>query len=245
VTDKVKKKLEEILSKPDGVMDLTLNIDQFYEFEKQVLKCTNLSKLQIFKPFDEYECPTLPIEIFEFKELEVLWLENFGDRVFPKEIAKLTQLKELYIRHFEMMSQISPEIGELTKLEVLEISHNYILKNLPIQVYFLPKLEELEMHHSGITHIPKEVENLSSLKYLGLYGCVISELPLDELVKLKENELDEINLMDTLIEDSQYVDFEIIKKEFPTAFGSITYQSDDDKSFNIIQKLQAFIFLSK
>ncbi|KAI9124876.1 hypothetical protein K1719_004203 [Acacia pycnantha] len=112
---------------------------------------------------------TLPQEIWELPNLE----SHTSIHELPRSIFNLKQLTELYLKDCECFVELSPEIGRLTSLTTLDLDG------------------------TSITHLPKEVEELTNLESLSLSfynddsSCAVIPLGvLSKLTKLKVLRID-------------------------------------------------------
>jgi Leucine-rich repeat (LRR) protein len=129
---------------------------------------------------------SLPPEIGNLTNLEVLYLQNNQLTSVPPEIGKLTNLVSLYLLENQLTS-LPPEIGNLTNLEVLCLQNNQ-LTSVPPEIGKLTSLRDLELQNNQLTSVPPEIGNLTNLKILQLEHNQLTSLPLEigNLMNLKE-----------------------------------------------------------
>jgi small GTP-binding protein len=147
----------------------------------------------------ENNLEVLPPEIGRLKKLEklILGIYDFdnhrrrGNQLtnLPKEIAQLTNLKELYLSHNEI--HVIPDvIFQLKNLQILWLTHNYI-KNVPDEIIQLIKLERLDLDRNKINVFPEVATKLVNLHTLLLDNNNISLIPetISSLKKLQRLDL--------------------------------------------------------
>ena len=146
----------------------------------------------------DYKLGVLPEALFELEGLIVLNLNYNGLGELPKEIGKLSKLRELYlyknkIKYFPEefwglenlekldlkgngIRELPKGIGHLKKLVELDLSHNKYL-NLPEEFWGLENLEKLDLSFNELGELPREIGNLRKLRELYLWGNKIKYLP--------------------------------------------------------------------
>ena len=126
----------------------------------------------------EYSFDDLPDEFVNLRNLEKLCFENFDFQHLPKNIYKLTWLKELSIYDWD--------------------GDHFTLYPLPSEFANLQALECLYLGDYNLFEFPKVVCKLKNLKELHLSGCNLNALP-DELTKLQKLEI--LNVSDNYFGD--------------------------------------------
>ena len=136
----------------------------------------------------------------------------------PPQIADLTELRTLHIRHDELEGEIPPELGSLSKLETLYIGgfaagwnrDVHVSGRIPPELGKLSNLRILDLQGNALTgDIPRELGKLSKLEILNLRDNKLSgEIP-RELGKLSN--LKELNLSGNDLEG-----------EIPPELGNLT-----------------------
>jgi hypothetical protein len=132
---------------------------------------------------------SLPQEIFNSTQLEVLYLRGNQLEEIPKEIANLPLLKVLDLGYNEIQ-QLPLEIAELPLLEILDLQNNK-LTQFPMPLTEMEDLEELDLSENLIPAIPKEIAKMKALKKLNLANNKLTEI--DSSVIHLEN-LEELNV---------------------------------------------------
>lgn len=132
------------------------------------------------------------------KQITALNLFSKGLKYLPREIACLTNLRNLYLGS-NRLNGIPPECASLSQLELLDLSQNKLedfpklppslkqlrlggnkLNNLPSDLQ-LPALESLDISHNSLTTFPSAIPALLQLKILYLSHADMVQLP-DPLV---------------------------------------------------------------
>jgi len=112
-------------------------------------KAINISEIRNLKvkpgKIENENFKVFPLEVFEFKELEYLWIGMRGFKEIPDGLGKLNKLKSIDIQH-----------GSIEKL--------------PSDIIKLENLESLNLLWSNINELPTNFQNLKNLNYLHL-GC--------------------------------------------------------------------------
>ncbi|PQL89630.1 dockerin type I domain-containing protein [Apibacter sp. wkB309] len=108
------------------------------------------------------------------KNLESLYL--YGSKIsgpIPESWGELQKLKYLDVGN-SMVTQLNSTIGNMTSLIKLEASENQ-LTDLPKSI-FKNKLEYIDLSHNYLQKVPKELEEIKSLKTVKFYNNLISEV---------------------------------------------------------------------
>lgn len=132
---------------------------------------------------------SLPADIFEHTNLEVLYLRGNQLEEIPQEIANLPLLKVLDLG-FNEIRNLPAEIAELPFLEILDLQNNK-LTTFPMALTEMEALEDLDLSENQIPNIPKEIAKMKSLKKLNLANNQLTEI--DTAVIQLEN-LEELNV---------------------------------------------------
>ena len=118
---------------------------------------------------------SLPPEIGELRNLNILDLPDNELTSLPPEIGKLTNLISLNLAS-NKLKQIPPEIGKMTKLKGISLWNND-LTELPPEIGNLINLTNLRIISNKIKKLPPEIGELINLKYLELRGNGLISLP--------------------------------------------------------------------
>jgi hypothetical protein len=94
----------------------------------------------------------------------VLRLANKKLRVFPSELARLTDVRVLVLEH-NPLDALSPAIGKLRELEELDLGYCH-LRALPDEIGRLAKLRKLNLHLNCVSDLPPSFGKLASLEDL-------------------------------------------------------------------------------
>ena len=129
---------------------------------------------------------SLPENIGNLKNLEVLELPSNAIETLPKSIGELENLRSIYLYNNELTS-LPDEIGNLKNLEELSLISNNI-SSLPESIGNLENLRVLHMPFNDLTSLPDEIGNLKNLEVLDVSGNKITSLPesVEKLKNLKE-----------------------------------------------------------
>ena len=149
------------------------------EFPSQIKYFVNLRKLYI----DDAGLTSLPREIGELGQLQVLDCAWNQLTSLPREIGQMRQLQELYCDNNRLTS-LPAEIGNLGQLQVLDCAWNQ-LTSLPDQIWLLSKLQELYCDNNQLTSLPVQIRQLSPLLKLACYSNQLTSLP-DQIGRLSQ-----------------------------------------------------------
>lgn len=133
--------------------------------------------------FSDIGLDSLPPEIGNLNELELLDLRINYLSNLPQEFGNLSNLKELFLNINEL-TEFPAVITKLKKLCRLSITHNSI-SSLPSEIGSLCSLEDLNLRNNHLSQLPYEFGNLENLKELFLNFNEFTEFP-DEITKLKK-----------------------------------------------------------
>ena len=153
---------------------------------------------------------TIPPELAELKELEVLALSGQLRGRIPPELGKLPRLRILTLSHNQLSGQIPltlgelpvsleslslngnrltggipPELGQLSGLTALRLDENALTGEIPVELGHLRQLTELDLADNHLRgQIPPELGHLTELRKLYLAGNRLSGcIPL-ELIEM-------------------------------------------------------------
>jgi Leucine-rich repeat (LRR) protein len=129
---------------------------------------------------------SIPLSVFELKNLQFLDLRNNQISSIPNEILQLKNLQFLVMANNEL--QIIPAfLNQMLQLKSLDISENRLM-SLPNGLNALKNLEELNIENNRFQKIPEEVCKIGSLQILKIWGNPVNEAPkgLCSISKLEE-----------------------------------------------------------
>ena len=87
----------------------------------------------------------------------------------PKELAQLTNLRELHLSTNHLMGPVPSELGQLTNLDALSLDGNDLSGPVPPELGQLTNLLELRLQRNKLTEtIPPKLGQLTNLGYLDL-----------------------------------------------------------------------------
>ena len=116
----------------------------------------------------------------------------------PTRLAKLTDLRLLYLKDNELRGEIPVELGKLTNLKWLSLSDNRLTGSIPKELGNLSNLERLFLRNNKLNgSIPPELGNIKGLEWLylshnelhGSIPSVLGGLTKLELLYLSHNKL--------------------------------------------------------
>jgi uncharacterized protein YjbI with pentapeptide repeats len=146
----------------------------------------NMSSLQILNLSGCLFNRQIPAAIWKLDKLEKLNLNenNFSGNVFPSEIGRLTNLRELFLSQTGLEGTIPSEIGALTKLKNLEFFSNKLTGTVPSSLENLTLLKRVDFFNNALegtidflTKLPDfEVIHLHSNKFSGSIPSGLGDL---------------------------------------------------------------------
>ena len=127
----------------------------------------------------------LPPEVWQLTELRMLWIEGDGTQVvtLPPDIGQLKNLEVLDLSRTNLNS-LPPEIGQVTNMRWLDLVGNN-LTALPPEIGQLKNLEELALDNNNLTMLPLEIGQMTNLKTLRWWDNNFTTLP-PEIERLRE-----------------------------------------------------------
>ena len=201
----------------------------------------NLKNLEIFGS----ESETFTEGITRFKHLERLKLERLGDNIlFPEDIFKLENLKELILSDNDNFKSLSSEIKNLKNLEKLTLYFNS-LEHIPEEISFLASLEYLDLKHNNLEILPESLGNLSSLETLVLNTNQLISIPesIGKLTGLVELDLNTNRLSNLTPSFSRLRNLQILRlnendlRFLPKDFGNLKELKELHLDQNFLQEL--------
>lgn len=128
---------------------------------------------------------TLPKDLFDLTNLEILNLEQCNITFIPDGISKLKNLKKLYLYNNKLIS-LPRDFGKLN-IEILSLSENKF-EEIPEQVFDIKNLKKFVFRLNNLEEIPVELFQLDNLRELYLSDNKICKVP-DEIKNLKKLEI--------------------------------------------------------
>ena len=150
---------------------LRLGNNQLTSLPPEIGQLENLEVLAL----NENQITSLPTNFENLKRLKKLYLSTNQITNVPIELCSLTELEYLDLRGNEITC-IPAEVGNLTVLEYLDLTDNQIT-SLPAKIEHLKRLKGLDLSRNQITSLPAEVGNLTVLEYIDLSDNQIATLP--------------------------------------------------------------------
>ncbi len=197
----------KLTSLPDSITQfvnlevLDISVNNFKSIPPVIFMMTSLKELYLsgaYSYIDEYErwdylIDTIPQEISNLSNLEVLDLSYNRISHIPQEIGQLSKLKKLDLYHNSLTGKSLIEISMLNELTVLDIGGNDIAF-LPEEFASLNQLVSLYLDNSWsegvpvgtcLTSFPELICELSQLQSLSLAGQCLKVVP-SSIGRLKE-----------------------------------------------------------
>uniref|UniRef100_A0A8D2HGW8 Ras suppressor protein 1 n=1 Tax=Urocitellus parryii TaxID=9999 RepID=A0A8D2HGW8_UROPR len=131
---------------------------------------------------------TVPPNIAELKNLEVLNFFNNQIEELPTQISSLQKLKHLNLG-MNRLNTLPRGFGSLPALEVLDLTYNNLSENsLPGNFFYLTTLRALYLSDNDFEILPPDIGKLTKLQILSLRDNDLISLPkeIGELTQLKE-----------------------------------------------------------
>nr|XP_044991233.1 ras suppressor protein 1 isoform X3 [Jaculus jaculus] len=131
---------------------------------------------------------TVPPNVAELKNLEVLNFFNNQIEELPTQISSLQKLKHLNLG-MNRLSTLPRGFGSLPALEVLDLTYNNLNeRSLPGNFFYLTTLRALYLSDNDFEILPPDIGKLTKLQILSLRDNDLISLPkeIGELTQLKE-----------------------------------------------------------
>ena len=139
---------------------------------------------------------TIPADLGNLRYLTILDLDGnqFTGEV-PARLGNLANLAHLDLSNNELTGPLPAWLGHLAELTLLDLDHNQFTGQIPRDLGNLAKLEHLELDHNRLTgQIPFELTSLTNLERLELSSNAFTGCLPAGLLRVPENDLDELNL---------------------------------------------------
>ncbi|XP_068942354.1 ras suppressor protein 1 isoform X2 [Petaurus breviceps papuanus] len=131
---------------------------------------------------------SVPPNVAELKNLEVLNFFNNQIEELPTQISSLQKLKHLNLG-MNRLNTLPRGFGSLPALEVLDLTYNNLNENsLPGNFFYLTTLRALYLSDNDFEILPPDIGKLTKLQILSLRDNDLISLPkeIGELTQLKE-----------------------------------------------------------
>jgi Leucine-rich repeat (LRR) protein len=200
--------IEKALLKPTEVKSLDLSDTKLKELSIDILKLTNLDKIDLgsnpdinlIQAFEvlkniktlktiwitDCKLKTIPNNISELKGLEEIWLDDNELTEFPEPIKKLDNLK--YLRLFSNeIKNLSFENNDLQNLIYIDLCYNKF-ETFPVELSKLKNIKRIIIWYNSINYIPSSINEFKEIEEINLEHNEISFLPKEfgELTTLKK-----------------------------------------------------------
>lgn len=126
-----------------------------------------------------------PLEVLNFKNLNILKLGKNRISTVPVGISKLVYLQELDLGK-NRLEEFPGDLVELVNLKKLVLNQNYI-EGIPYMIKNLVKLEYLDMWSNNLSSFPESLNELINLKELDLRVIQFSVEEKERITKLVPN----------------------------------------------------------
>lgn len=184
VGEKDLSKWEDVALNPNGKIDtLWINDRRLTVLPRSMGDLKHLTYLNA----NRNSISEVPKEIGKLSNLRELYLigNELNTASFPTELSNLKSLKELVLSN-NPFTEVPEFISKLKNLEYLGISDNPNLNRLPENLAGLTNLKGLGVLRNKFDQFPSVILELSNLEFLALSGNPIGSVPLDigKLTKL-------------------------------------------------------------
>lgn len=238
---------------PDEFFDLpqleVLILEGFY-VNSLSSEIGRLGSLKVLDLSRNVPLATLPGELANLHNLEVLHYGGINDGRIPDVIFRLSNLRELYIDTGarDPIVEIPSAIGNLTELEILHIQWSGIT-DLPSEITNLTNLHTLNLHHNNLTELPSEIFQIPNLRILNLNHNEIRELPpeIENLTYLQELHLNANHLTklpDSIGNLSQLEQLHVTFNDLtsiPSTIGNLNQLLELDLTMNLLTEIPSEI----
>ena len=111
-------------------------------------------------------------KLSNLERLEVTANSGRSTLSVPCEVGSLSKLTRLSFCGPQVAGKIPSELGQLRRLNALEFNRTNLVCTIPSELGHLSELRELRLTNNKYLHgeLPQDLNNLSSLKVMGLWG---------------------------------------------------------------------------
>ena len=187
-TEVVFNSIKEALVNPTIVKSLDLSDQKLSQISADIIKLTNLEKIDISSNPDLDLVQTFDI-LKQIGSLKILWLTDGKIKAIPDNISQLKNLEELWLDDNELTSFPEP-VKQLRNLKYLRLFSNKI-KNISFKKQELPNLTYIDLCYNEFETFPVQLSVLQSLKRIIIWYNSISVVP-KSIKRFKK--IEEINL---------------------------------------------------
>lgn len=186
--DVVFHSIEDALLKPTEVKSLDLSDTKLNDLPADILKLTNLDKIDLGSNPDINLIQTFEL-LKKIKTLKTIWITDCKLKTIPNNISELKGLEEIWLDDNELTEFPEP-IKKLENLQYLRLFNNEI-KNVNFDNNDLPNLTYINLCYNKFEIFPVELSKLNNLKRIIIWYNSINSIP-SSINQFKE--IEEINL---------------------------------------------------
>lgn len=192
-TEVVFNSIKEALVNPTIVKSLDLSDQKLKQLPADILKLSNLEKIDIGSNPDLDLVQTFDI-LKQIESLKILWLTDGKLKAIPDNISQLKNLEELWLDDNELTSFPEP-VKQLSNLKYLRLFSNKI-KSVSFKKQELPNLIYIDLCYNEFETFPVQLSVLHSLKRIIIWYNSINEIPrsIKRFKKIEEINLENNNL---------------------------------------------------
>jgi leucine-rich repeat protein SHOC2 len=192
-TEVVFNSVKEALVNPTIVKSLDLSDQKLKQLPADIIKLTNLEKIDIGSNPDLDLVQTFGV-LKQIESLKILWLTDGKLKAIPDNISQLKNLEELWLDNNELPSFPEP-VKQLSNLKYLRLFSNKI-KSVSFKKQELPNLIYIDLCYNEFETFPVQLSVLHSLKRIIIWYNSINEIPrsIKRFKKIEEINLENNNL---------------------------------------------------
>ena len=148
-----------------NLKNLSIDENGNFEIKNQTYSTSQVKGLRLGdERKTEYEKGEFPMGIFQFPNLEYLWIGMRGFEEIPSQIENLQRLTEIDLQHGNL-KKLPKEIIKLENLNRITLLWSNI-KELPIGFHKMKNLKHLHLGCTQFETIPKELFRMKNLETL-------------------------------------------------------------------------------
>ncbi|KAL3618918.1 LRR receptor-like serine/threonine-protein kinase hsl2 [Castilleja foliolosa] len=226
------------------ILDLSYN-----NFSGEIpISYANLNRLKILSITANLLNGSIPEFLSNLTDLTHLLLayNPYRPSQIPRNIGRLTKLKELWVSYSNLIGDIPDSIGKLVSIENFDVAHNNLVGKIPDSIGYMINVVQIELFENQLSgEIPEKFENLTSLLRLdvslnnltgkipeSLAGLSIESLHLND--NFLEGEIPKILAMNTVLYDLKLFN-NSLSGSLPQDFGLNSGLEEFDVSSNNLE----------